>query len=453
MSRKLLGALGVVIAVLVSSLAGSGPAGAQGQRDAPPRPVIFVHGSTGSGAQFETQALRLTSNGYPADRIAVHEYDSTFGTNTMEQVWEGLDQLITELLDETGADGVDLLGHSLGTAVSQGYLNSSAERAARVAHYVNIDGRTAAAPPGGVDTLAVWGEGDQARQIAGARNYYAPGQSHVQVATSAETFAQIYEFFTGRAPKTTDVVPEHGRIRLSGEANVFPQNQGADGFTLRIFEIDRRTGEREHRRHDATFAIGPDGGWGPFKAHAGESYEFALTRTDGSVHHLYFQPFLRSDHLVRLLTSRPGEGLDLLREPSDTSAGFGVIRYKEMWGDQGANNDTLEIDGVNILNPATAPRTKRVNATFVGDDNLDGVTDLSAPVQPWFSLPFISAVDLVVPAATPPDDTVRVEMVARAEHASRSHGRSGRGDEEVVNIPNWATSQNIVTIMFRDFQQ
>jgi pimeloyl-ACP methyl ester carboxylesterase len=442
MSRKWLAALGVVMVVLVSSLAGPGAADAGDQRPGP-RPVIFVHGGSGSGAQFDTQALRLTSNGYPADRIAVHEYDSTFGTNTMDQVWAGLDDLIAELLADTGADGVDLLGHSLGTTVSQGYLNSSPERAARVAHYVNIDGRTAASPPGGVDTLAVWGEGDQTRQVVGAQNYYAPGQSHVQVATSAETFAQIYEFLTGRQPKTTDVVPEHGRIRLSGEANVFPQNQGADGFTLRIFEIDGRTGRREHRRPDATFAIGADGAWGPFKAHAGERYEFALTRTDGSVHHLYFQPFLRSDHLVRLLTSRPGEGLDLLREPSDTSAGFGVIRYKEMWGDQGANNDTLEINGVNILNPATAPRTKRVNAMFVGDDNLDGVTDLSAPVQPWFSLPFISAVDLVVPATIPPDDSVRIEMVARA----------GDGDEEVINIPNWATSQNIVTITFRDFQQ
>jgi hypothetical protein len=36
---------------------------------------------------------------------------------------------------------------------------------------------------------------------------------------------------------------------------------------------------------------------------------------------------------------------------------------------------------------------------------------------------------------------------------SRSHGRSGRGDEEALNIPNWATSENIVTITFRDFQQ
>jgi pimeloyl-ACP methyl ester carboxylesterase len=443
MSRKLLGALGVFIAVLASSLAGSGPADADGRRHERPRPVVFVHGGSGSGAQFDTQAQRLTSNGYPAGRIAVHEYDSTFGTNTMDEVLAGLEQLIDELLDETGADGVDLLGHSLGTTVSHNYLNSSPARAADVAHYVNIDGRTAAAPPGGVDTLAVWGEGDQTRQIVGAQNYYAPGQSHVQVATSAETFAQIYKFLSGRAPKTTDVVRERGRIRLSGEANVFPQNLGADGFTLRIFEIDRRTGEREHRRPEATFKIGPDGGWGPFKAHAGGRYEFALTRTDGSVHHVYFQPFLRSNHLVRLLTSRPGEGLDLLREPSDTSAGFGVIRYKEMWGDQGADNDTLEINGVNILNPATAPRTKRVNAMFVGDDNLDGVTDLSAPVQPWFSLPFISAVDLVVPATIPPDDTVRVEMVARA----------GDSENEVVNIPNWATSENVVTITFRDFQQ
>jgi pimeloyl-ACP methyl ester carboxylesterase len=57
MSRKLLGAVGVVIAVLVASLAGSGAGDAHGQRPAP-RPVIFVHGGSGSGAQFDTQALR-----------------------------------------------------------------------------------------------------------------------------------------------------------------------------------------------------------------------------------------------------------------------------------------------------------------------------------------------------------------------------------------------------------
>ena len=309
---------------------------------------------------------------------------------------------------------------------------------------MNIDGAAADAPPGGVETLAVWGEGNEADEIVGAENYYAPDQSHVQVATSTETFEQIYEFFNGEQPRTTDVVPEPpGQIRLSGEANVFPQNAGADGFTLRIFEIDGSTGERVRSRPEATFEIAADGAWGPFRAHGRKRYEFELERTNGTFHHVYFQPFLRSDHLVRLLTTRPGEGLDLLRQPSDTSAGLGVIRYKEMWGDQGADSDILEINGVNVLNPATAPRTKRVNAMFAFDDNLDGVTDLSAPVQPWFSIPFLSAVDLVMPATAPPDDTIRVEMVARA----------GDGEREVINIPNWASAEHTVTLNFRDFQQ
>ena len=228
----------------------------------------------------------------------MHEYDSTFGTNTMEQVWAGLDELIAELLRETGADGVDLLGHSLGTTVSQGYLTSSPERAASVAHYVNIDGRTAASPPRRRHARGV-GEGDQTRQIIGAQNYYAPTSRTSRSRPPPRPSLRS----TGSSPATSPRRPTSspaGRIRLSGKANVFPQNQGADGFTLQIFEIDRRTGRREHRRPDATFAIGPDGAWGPFKAHAGER-EFALTRTDGSVHHLYFQPFLRSDHLVRLL--------------------------------------------------------------------------------------------------------------------------------------------------------
>ncbi|HZA00380.1 MAG TPA: alpha/beta fold hydrolase [Acidimicrobiales bacterium] len=443
MRRRILWTLLVVLAVAVGSLAGS-PADA----DRPPageplRPIVFVHGGSGSGAQFDTQALRFTSNGYPADLIHVHEYDSTFGLATMAEVQAGLDALIDEVLAETGADGVDLLGHSLGTAVSQGYL-STPERAAKVAHYVNIDGRPAGASPGGVETLAVWGEGNQADEIVGAENYYAPDQSHVQVATSAETFEQIHRFFTGEDPTTTDVVPEPpGRIRLSGEANLFPQNEAAEGFTLRIHEIDGRTGERTKPRPEATLEIGPDGAWGPFKAHGRKHYEFELERTDGSFHHIYFQPFLRSDHLVRLLTTRPGEGLDLLRQPSEVSGGLGVIRYKEMWGDQGADNDTLEINGVNVLSSATAPRSARVNAMFVFDDGVDGVTDLSAPVQPWFSISFLSAADLVIPAAEPPDGTTRVEMVARA----------GDGDPEVINIPNWNTANHTVTLNFRDFQQ
>ena len=139
------------------------------------------------------------------------------------------------------ADKVDLVGHSLGTSMSQGYLNSSPERAARVAHYANLDGAPAAGPPAGIPTVAVWAEGNQGRSIPGATNVYLPDQSHVQAATSAETFAAMYELFNGRTPKTTSIVRQH-RVSLAGRVQAFPSNAPASADTLQIWEVDGRTG-------------------------------------------------------------------------------------------------------------------------------------------------------------------------------------------------------------------
>ena len=55
------------------------------------RPVVFIHGFSGSGAQFESQALRFTSNGYPSQLISVLDYDSLFGTETRDDVFARLD--------------------------------------------------------------------------------------------------------------------------------------------------------------------------------------------------------------------------------------------------------------------------------------------------------------------------------------------------------------------------
>jgi len=52
-------------------------------------PVIFVHGGAGSAAQFESQAMRFTSNGYPAECIMAFEYDSSFTKETRLEVEQG----------------------------------------------------------------------------------------------------------------------------------------------------------------------------------------------------------------------------------------------------------------------------------------------------------------------------------------------------------------------------
>src|SRR5207245_1316783 len=126
-------------------------------------PVIFVHGYSGSGAQFESQKLRFVENGYPDSYVTVLEYDSTPATPV----------------------------------------------------------------PGGVPTLALWGSkgplSPPGRSITGATNVTIPDSPHVQTATSPLSFAEMYKFFNGgSAPATTDIVPESGRITLSGKALLFP---------------------------------------------------------------------------------------------------------------------------------------------------------------------------------------------------------------------------------------
>lgn len=105
MTRKL---LGLMAAVLVTSGLAV-PAASAHTRHPHPRPVIFVHGFAGSGAQFETQARRFASNRYPAEHIEGHEYDSLFTVETVDEVFARLDQRIARMLDRTQADRVDLL--------------------------------------------------------------------------------------------------------------------------------------------------------------------------------------------------------------------------------------------------------------------------------------------------------------------------------------------------------
>ncbi|MGQ5261439.1 alpha/beta hydrolase [Micromonospora sp. ZYX-F-536] len=404
------------------------------------RPVIFVHGSAGSASQFQSQAKRLASNGYPTDIIEAHEYDSPNVATILPRVYAEMDARISRLLAATGADKVDLLAHSLGTFVMQGYLASSPARAVRVAHYVNLDGRTAASPPGGVPTLAIWGEGDPARAVAGATNVYLPDQSHTQTVSSPESFREIFQFFQGRPPRTTRIVPQlFGTARVSGRAVLFPSNVGVTDATLEVYPVNSLTGGRLSSRPAHRVPLSGDGSFGPFPVLATARYEFAIVRAGAATHHFYFQPFLRSDSFVRLATSRPGEGLGALVDTSDRHTALTIQRQKEWWGDQGDAGDNLWINGRDVLNPANTPRVKRTIALFAFDDGSDGVTDLTAPLPEFFSQTFITGMDVFIPATPAHLGLVRIAV-----------GQRG-GGLDVVNVPNWKSSEHRVTVNVDDF--
>ncbi len=418
--------LAVVPVAAVSALLAMAPGAIAAPKQPKLNPVVFVHGFVGSGAQFQSQQQRLTSNGYPQRLISALDYDSTFGLATREQVYARLDEQIARLLKRSGRKRVDLLGHSLGTSLMQEYL-ATPERAARVAHYVNLDGRTATASPGGVPTLAVWaGVGTPGRTITGATNVTIPNQTHVQVATSAETFAAVYRFLRGRRPETTRIAAEPGKhVSVAGRAVLFPQNAGATGATLTVWKVRASTG-RHIGRAAATTQLTGTGAWGPFKLERGAHYEFAITRPESGTHHLYYEPFRRDDHLVRLLTAEPNSGLDLLITKGDGHSAVIVTRNKELWGDQGAQNDILTINGTNVVNAATAPQAKRAIALFAFDSGADGQSNLGVALPAFASLPFISGVDLAIPAGRPPTGRISVRLRSR-----------GKGPARTISFPNF----------------
>ena len=392
-----------------------------------PRPVIFIHGSAGSAMQFRVQAKRLAGNGYPAEIIEAHEYDSPNILTILQQVYAGLDARIARLLAASGADRVDLLAHSLGTYVTQGYLNSSPERAARVAHYVNLDGRPAAALPGGVETLAIWGEGDPARTVVGATNVYFPDQSHTQTVSSAESFREIHRFLRG-CDAVPHVVPTR-TAHVSGRAVLFPSNVGVTGATLEIHRVAVTTGRRERRVWRGP--LGDGGAFGPVPLSPHDRHEFALIRPDQATHHFYFEPFRRSDSFVRLLTSAPGEGLGGLVDTSARHTALTFQRQKEWWGGEG---DHLWINGQDILNPATAPHNRRIIGMFAFDDDVDGVSDLSVPLPEFIAQTFISGVDLFIPASA--RGTVSVVAQERGGGITR------------LPVPAWPSSDHRVSLEF-----
>lgn len=429
--------------LLISLPAFAGYGNQKGKKAFPHNPVIFIHGSSGSASQFESQAMRFMSNGYPKDHVYAMEYDSSANPYVYwpTVAYPRLDALIAQVLETTGKTQVDLMGHSMGTFVSQYYLNSSPARAAKVAHYVNIDGKPASALPGGVNTMALWAGityNPATSVVAGALNVVIDNQTHVQVCTSAESFSEMYTFFTGTAPQTTKVVPETlGLIEIAGRACLFPENIGVDGATLEIYKISHRTGKRLSKRPRAVFNIGEDGNFGPFSARAGERFEFVIVR-DGQDHHFYKDSFLRSDYFVRLNTSRVGEGMGAYMDTHPDQVNLIISRDKEFWGERPLEKDILAINGVDVINEVTGEFVNRTNVVYVYDQNADGVSYIDEPLEFFHSVSFMTGVDLFVPT-----DMVRITVIPRG----------GSGKMQNLNIPGWPSDYHRISVQFNDFVQ
>jgi pimeloyl-ACP methyl ester carboxylesterase len=434
--------------ITVAGFAATSPAAPAGAEHEPLLPIVFVHGFSGSAQQYETQAMRFASNGYPNVVTGIDRISATPAV-----IYPILDAFFDDVMAQTGDDQIYAVGHSQGTAVMAGYLASSPARAARVAKYIGIDGLPLPTCPGGVECMGLWARGSTAR-VLGPTNVYLSDQGHTQSVGSEESFVAQYAFLTGHTPATKLVLPEPpGEVTLAGRALNFPANTGIAGSTLEVYEVHPSSGERKSAAPLHTVQIGADGNFGPLEVNGQQRYELQLTRQsdDGPrFQHFYYEPFLRDDHLIRL-------NLSPLDSPLSTAIQRGphtvvsLVRQKEWWGNNTAdpaNVDSLDIttstpNGVvsagNIINSATAPFAASTIAVITFDIGVDQTTDTSA----LFPLgPFLSGVDAYMPATDPPSGTITFT------HEQRREGT------QVISTPNWSSEAGHgMTVTFRDWVQ
>lgn len=387
-------------------------------------PIVFVHGFAGSAQQWQSQAMRFVANGYPPERIFAYEHDGA-GFDTASFV-TGLDQVVDDVLAEFGTSKVFLIGHSRGTSVSSTYL-SNAQRAAKVEKYIAIDG---GACPSSVPCVA-------------PNQAMFSGQKHVEVCTSKESFAMQYEFLLGEAPQVVDIVRQRAPVEISGRVVNFPANTGRAGTTLNFYPIDAATGARTQDDPIATFAIGADGNWGPTVVDPDSLYEMELSGSSGVTSHFYAQQFLRSTQFVRLLSGPPDSPSRMNTNVGDGHTTMTVSRQREWLA-----SDVLEISTMSpsgdqpVVNAMTAAAGAAMGIGIHVHDAAASPGNSTLGALPYFSMQaFQYGVDVFMPATDPPDGVITVRNLPRGDMAQ----------PQLLNVPNWASSQHHISIMFSDF--
>jgi pimeloyl-ACP methyl ester carboxylesterase len=396
-----------------------------GDKDKSILPIVFLHGFAGSASQFDSQAQRFVLNGYPPNKLHAFDHDGASLTTTAFEA--PLDQLISGLLTEFGVTQIYLIGHSRGTFLANGYLGNAA-RAKKVAKVILLDG--AGCSLGGSVPCDTPNQSN------------LPGQSHVEVSTSPESFKRQYKFLLGKEPTVVDIVAQQEPVLISGRAVNFPANTGRSGATLNVFELDEN-GQRAGAALK-TQPVDTSGNFGPLLVSPTKRYEFALTLENGVVQHYYFQNFLRSTKFIRLLSGPIDSPSRVNTNTGPNHAALTLMRMREWY-----TTDTMKIvvsraaGETSVPNAITADVANDKIAIYLHDDKATpGMTTLK-PLPYFPGQPFQTGLDVFMPAAEEPDGTITLT----------NQPRGNASKPQVLKFPNWASSKHSITVNFADFAQ
>jgi triacylglycerol lipase len=353
-------------------------------------PIVFVHGNGDSAALWTTTLWRFESNGYDRSLLFAPNLRNPSSRNDDTQPMENRSSTVdsaAQLADEvtralllTGQKKVILVGNSRGGNAIRNYIRNAggaAHTAKAILCGTPNHGVTAVAGGpnaefnglgkfltglntpeevyAGVEFMTIRSEkNDKYAQptqggfpsnvtsdgpaLKGAVNIVIPGLDHRETAYHPLAFKAMYEFITGKPPRTVEITPEEKPVLnglVAGYANGAPTNLALPGVTVAVYEVDPETGQRrgeaKHRK-----ITGWDGAWGPFQADPAAFYEFVFNAPSGPVFHIYRTPFPRSSNIVGLRVG-PAAGA--------SNAATNVVTLSRPRGYLGVGRDTFLVDG------------------------------------------------------------------------------------------------------------
>ena len=393
---------------------------AQGGCDASKAPVVFVHGFLASGDTWTTQIQRFASNGHCQDRYFAFDWNSlaAAGADAL------LDKFIDSVRNVTGAAKVHLVGHSAGGGRGYSYL-SDPTRAAKVISYAHVGSNVQtgpAGPAGSIPTLNVWSTGDKVvagADIPGATNVKLTGLDHYQAATSASTFAAMYEFFYGTAPATTKVTPGT-TITIGGRCLSLGENNPATGAMIEAF-LSGPSG-KPVGGPIGSFTVGANGHWGPVSVEPGKRYLFKVTSSSPSFRNViyYYEPFVRDNPTVYLRTFPPPFSLaGILLSSIPNNDDQSVISIFTSTQAVLHGRDQLSMEGYDLAYASLATEAASMIALFCYDNGADGKGNAES-ISTFAAFPFLRGADIPIPAGTDKTWTIQFNGSSLPVHSWRS---------------------------------
>ena len=366
-------------------------------QDAPPVPIVFVHGDSDLAATWETQIWRFESNGYPRDRLfaisftdpqardddtvaqanrsstarpvartdGVHRRtsrprparprlrssrSSRGGYATREYVAANPGSVSHAVLGGTPNHGVWATDYLPGSEYNgQGPFLTKLDagdtevtpgvpfltlRSDGFDLYAQPDGGIVFQKPG--MALNVTADGPA---LKGATNVLLGQVDHRDTALSPVAFAEIYRFITGREPSRIAIAPEAEVVlngRVTGVVGGTPTNRPVEGAKVEIYRVSADTGERQGAAA-LSKTTGADGVWGPATFDPTTALEFVVAAPGAPITHIYRSPLPRSFAQLDLRHAAA-----LAKEDADAAA---IVRMDRPRGYFGLPRDVVLLDG------------------------------------------------------------------------------------------------------------